>query len=157
MAAFRIDRLGRDPRRNGGTNRRLAVAKFGYGFEELLARAEGNAELLQILIGQLGEYLEVDFLLGENCREPAEPEPLQPLRHTVHHLPPRQRRPASVAPLMHVSASSTPSPRAPEKHYLTDTVRNARIQRRLFAHALTFAAAILEWVPRPIAAVTRSR
>ena len=93
MAAFRSGRPGGESSRSGGTGTRLAVAKLGDSFKELLTRAKGNAELFQILVGQLGEHFEVDLLLGENCREPAETEPVQPLRHAVHHLPPLQRRP----------------------------------------------------------------
>lgn len=57
---------------------RIAVREGRDRLQELLARAEGEAELAQVGVGQLGQDLEVDAALGEDLGVGAEAQLIEP-------------------------------------------------------------------------------
>ena len=85
---------GRDRRRNDGRcgrgcrHRRGCSVQCGDRPQNLAPVTErGNADLFQILIGQIGEDREIDIILGETRRVLAKPEISQPLFDRPHCNP----------------------------------------------------------------------
>src|SRR3546814_1269108 len=56
----------------------------GDGSQQLLAVAEGDAELHQVGLGQLGQHLDVDILGGEGLGIAVEAYALQPALYGTH-------------------------------------------------------------------------
>ena len=73
-------------RRRLGFSLRAAVrpSELGDRAQELLAVAEREPELLQVLVGQVRQDLAVNVVLGKDRPVPAEPQPFEPLVDVAH-------------------------------------------------------------------------
>src|SRR5690606_5298469 len=74
------------PGNSGGRHGGLGVTwpTAGDGPQKLLAVAEGNAELDQVRLGQLGQHVDVDVLGGEGFGIALESDALQPTMDRSH-------------------------------------------------------------------------
>jgi len=77
----------------GRRSRRLGTARSGrvaFGrhrarrFEDPAGRSDGQAQLLQVGIGELGQHVQIDLVRLEHRRILAEAQRLEPLTHALH-------------------------------------------------------------------------
>ena len=67
---------------------RGSAGKLTDGREQFSPMPERDAEILQILIGQMWEYRDINLVLGKALGVLGQAERGQPLRDRGHHLPP---------------------------------------------------------------------
>ena len=69
-----------------------APRKRSNRFQQFLAVAERNIEILEILLGQVGQDIEVQFVCGEKGPVFCQPDLRQPLIYSFRQImtPPRQ-------------------------------------------------------------------
>ena len=87
LAALAGRLRGRDLGRRLGSGR-SAVAEGRDRLEQLLARAQRQAEVLEIRVAQVRQDLSIDLVLGEGPGVLAEPDPLEPRPDVFDHAPP---------------------------------------------------------------------
>ena len=61
--------------------------ELGDRAQDFATITKENAELFEVLIGQVREHREIDAVLGEALRVLGHPETFEPLLYLLHHRP----------------------------------------------------------------------
>ena len=65
--------------------RHLLLGDGRGGGEQYSAMADRQAEVLEIVLGQVGQHLETDVVLGKRVGVSAEAKSFEPLREIIRH------------------------------------------------------------------------